>query len=187
MDKLKILAFAGSTRKDSYNKQLIRLAAEVFDDTQVEITVIDLKDFPMPLYDGDHEGANGLPEKASELKKLMADAHAFMISSPEYNGSFSAVLKNTIDWTTRPGAVEGSVYQGKPALIISASPGGLGGLRGLRHLRELLGNLGVLVVPAQHAVSKAHEVLGDETSSEELKKILAPMVAGFVEIVKKLA
>ena len=186
MNNFKILAFAGSTREDSFNKQLVQLAAGISEDPQVEIKVLDLKDFPLPLYDGDDEAANGLPEKAAELKKLMAEAHGFVISSPEYNGSLSAVLKNTIDWTTRPGAVEGSVYQGKPALLISASPGGLGGLRGSRHLREILSNIGVFVVPPQHAVSKDHEVLSDEASSKELRETLTPMVTNFVDVVKKL-
>lgn len=187
MTEIKILAFAGSTRKESFNKQLIKLAAETLEDNEVEITVVDLKEFPLPLYDGDDEAAHGLPEKAAELKKLMSEAHGFIISSPEYNGSLSAVLKNTIDWTTRPGAVEGSVYQGKPVFMLSASPGGLGGLRGLYHLRDVLSNIGALVVPAQYAVSKVHEVLGEEASRVELEKNLAPMVADFIDVVKKLS
>lgn len=164
MSKVKILAFAGSTRSGSYNKKLIKLAAAYAREAGAEVKLIELNDYPMPLYDGDLETESGLPEKAAELKIEMDKADAFLISSPEYNSSIPAVLKNTIDWTSRAGAVEGSVYSGKVAALISASPGALGGLRGLNHLRAILMNLGVLVVTPQHSVSKAHEAFEDEDS-----------------------
>jgi len=177
--KPKILAFAGSTRIDSFNKKLVKIAATGATENNVDVTVIDLRDFAMPLYDGDLEQKDGLPSNARKLKDLMISHQGFLISSPEYNSSISGVLKNTIDWTSR--ASEGeeplACFKGKVAGIMSASPGGLGGLRGLVHVRAILENINVLVIPDQIAVAKAHEVfntdgtLKDKKQEESVKRI----------------
>jgi chromate reductase len=177
--KPKILAFAGSTRTDSFNKKLVKIAADGAKDAGVDVTVIDLRDFAMPLYDGDLEQKDGLPQNARKLKDLMLSHQGFLISSPEYNSSISGVLKNTIDWTSRQSEGEESLacFKGKVAGIMSASPGGLGGLRGLVHVRAILENIGVLVIPDQIAISKAHEAfnadgtLKDKKQEEQVKKI----------------
>lgn len=184
----KILALAGSTRKDSYNKTLLAWVARRAEAAGAEVTVVDLRDYAMPLYDGDLESEAGLPEKAAELKRLAHSADAFLIASPEYNGSLTAVLKNAIDWLSRPGAVEGSVFQDKVALLVSASPGGLGGLRGLRHLTEVLGNLGVFVLPGQRAVSRAHEAFdeGGEIKDEALRAQLEALAQTLVRTTERL-
>jgi len=177
--KPKILAFAGSTRTDSFNKKLVKIAADGAKDTGVDVTVIDLRDFAMPLYDGDLEQKDGLPQNARKLKDLMLSHQGFLISSPEYNSSISGVLKNTIDWTSRQSEGEESLacFKGKVAGIMSASPGGLGGLRGLVHVRAILENIGVLVIPDQIAISKAHEAfntdgtLKDKKQEDQVKKI----------------
>lgn len=177
--KPKILAFAGSTRTDSFNKKLVRIAATGATEAGVDTTVIDLRDFPMPLYDGDLEQKEGLPPNARKLKDLMLAHHGFLISSPEYNSSISAVFKNAIDWTSRQSEGEPSLacFKGKVAGIMSASPGGLGGLRGLVHVRSILGNMGVLVMPDQVAIGKAHEAfnadgtLQDKKQEEQVKMI----------------
>jgi chromate reductase, NAD(P)H dehydrogenase (quinone) len=188
MKKITLFAFAGSTRKESYNKKLLRVAVRAAEQAGAEVKTFDLADYPMPLYDGDLEAERGLPEKAIALKHELAAADALLIASPEYNGSLSAVLKNTIDWLSRPGAVEGSVYQGKTALIISASPGRLGGLRGLNHLREILTNLGVFVLPGQRAVSEAHKVFNEasEMVDEDTKAQVEKLVFGLVETAERL-
>ena len=177
--KPKILAFAGSTRTDSFNKKLIKIAADGANDAGSDVTVIDLRDFAMPLYDGDLEQREGLPQNARRLKDLMMSHQGFLISSPEYNSSISGVLKNTIDWTSRQSQGEESLacFKGKVAAIMSASPGGLGGLRGLVHVRAILENMSVLVIPEQIAVSKAHEAfntdgtLKDKKQEDQVKKI----------------
>src|SRR5574340_1703531 len=122
----------------------------------VDVTVIDLRDFAMPLYDGDLEQKEGLPSNALKLKDLMKSHHGFLISSPEYNSSISGVLKNTIDWASRQSDGEAPLacFNGKVAGIMSASPGGLGGLRGLVHVRAILENISVLVIPEQIAIAK---------------------------------
>lgn len=186
MEKTKILAFAGSTRKDSFNKKLVNLTAGLAEVAGAEVQLIDLANFRLPLYDGDEEAADGMPAKAAELKRMMAASHGFIIASPEYNGSLSAVLKNTIDWVSRPGGTEESAFRGKTALIVAASPGGLGGLRGLRHLREVLGNLGTLVVPEQHAVSKAYEAFTEDGVSDSVREKVGPMVESFVDRTSRL-
>ena len=179
MTKPKILAFAGSTRTDSFNKKLVKIAATGAMDGGADVTVIDLRDFAMPLYDGDLEQQQDLPSNAKKLKDLMLSHQGFLISAPEYNSSISGVLKNTIDWVSRPSAGEESLacFKGKVAGIMSASPGGLGGLRGLVHVRAILENISVLVIPDQIAVGKAHEVfnadgtLKDKKQEDQVKRI----------------
>lgn len=179
MTKPKILAFAGSTRTDSFNKKLVKIAATGAMEGGADVTVIDLRDFAMPLYDGDLEQQQGLPSNAKKLKDLMLSHQGLLISAPEYNSSISGVLKNTIDWVSRPSAGEESLacFKGKVAGIMSASPGGLGGLRGLVHVRAILENISVLVIPDQIAVSKAHEVfnadgtLKDKKQEDQVKRI----------------
>ncbi len=168
----RILAFAGSTRKDSYNKRLVQIAASGAKSAGAEISVIDLRDFGLPLFDEDLEREQGTPEVATRLKALMVEHDGFLISSPEYNSSITAVLKNAIDWASRPvpGEPPLAAFRGKAALILSASPGALGGLRGLVHLRAILGNLGVVVLPDQVAVSKAFEAFLDDGSLKDPKQ-----------------
>lgn len=170
--KPKIIAFAGSTRTESFNKKLIKIAIQGAEKCGVEVEYIDLRNFPLPLYDADLESEKGLPDKAKELKKLFLASHGFLISSPEYNSSLSAVLKNTLDWISRPAPNEASLacFKDKFAGLMSASPGGLGGLRGLADLRAILSNIGVHVIPDQVAVSKAHEALSPEGILKDSKQ-----------------
>lgn len=169
--KPKILAFAGSTRKDSFNKKLVKIAADGARQAGAEVTFLDLRDFPLPLYDGDLEEENGIPENAVRLKEIMKTHQGLLISAPEYNGSITAVLKNTIDWASRPmeGEKPMEAFAGKTAALMSASPGGFGGLRGLVHVRAILGNLGILVLPDQIAVSRAHEAFAEDGSLKDEK------------------
>ncbi len=173
------MAFAGSTRTDSFNKKLIKIAANGAKDAGAEVTLIDLRDFPLPLYDGDLEQRDGLPLAARKLKDLMLSHQGFLVSSPEYNSSISGVLKNTIDWTSRQseGEVPLACFKNKITGLMSASPGGLGGLRGLVHVRATLENIGVLVIPEQMAVARAHEAFNtdgtmkNKDQEEQVKKI----------------
>jgi NAD(P)H-dependent FMN reductase len=133
------------------------------------VTLLDLRDLALPLYDGDLEDAHGLPDGAKKLKALLRESDGFLIASPEYNSSVTGVLKNAIDWASRaetddePSLV---AFRGKAAALMAASPGALGGLRGLVHLRAILGNIGVIVLPDQVTVSSAHEAF---TEAGELK------------------
>ncbi|MFQ5575190.1 MAG: NADPH-dependent FMN reductase [Terriglobia bacterium] len=162
--KLRILAFAGSTRADSYNKKLVKVAAEGARAAAADVTLVDLRDYPLPLFDQDLEAAEGLPDNARKLKEIMLNHEGFLIASPEYNSSITPLPKNTIDWVSRPSNGEKALtaYEGKVAAIMSASPGRLGGLRGLFHLRSILSNIGVLVIPDQVAIGEAHEAFGPD-------------------------
>ncbi len=162
-----ILAFAGSARKASFNKQLIGIAASGARDAGAEVTLIDLADLPMPLFDQDLEAEQGMPQNAGAFKNLLIEHDGFLIASPEYNSAPSPLLKNALDWASRS-EVDGEkpllAYTGKFAGILAASPGGLGGLRGLVFLRMLLGNLGVTVLPRQLAVARAFEAFAEDGS-----------------------
>ncbi len=179
MTKPKILAFAGSTRTDSFNKKLVKIAAIGAREAGADVTIIDLRDFQMPLYDEDLERQEGLPSSARKLKDLMLAHQGLLVSSPEYNSSISGVLKNTIDWVSRQseGEISLACFKDKVAGLMSASPGGLGGLRGLVHVRAILENIGVLVIPNQVAISKAHEAFNldgtmkDQKQEQQVKKI----------------
>ncbi len=162
----KILAFAGSARQDSWNKKLIRIAAAGAQAAGAEVTLIDPRDYPLPLFDQDDEAAHGLPAHAVTLKALMRSHQGFLISSPEYNSSISPLLKNLIDWTSRPAPDEPPLacFSGKVALLMSASPGALGGLRGLVHVRAILGNIGTLVLTETLSVVRAHEAFNEDGS-----------------------
>ena len=170
--KPRILAFASSTRRESFNKKLVAIAAQGAREAGAEVTLIDLKDFPLPLFDQDLEAEQGMPENGKKLKKLFIDHDGLLIASPEYNGSFPAVLKNAIDWVSRPAPGEPSLvaFRGKVAILMSASPGAQGGRRGLVHVRSILGDIGVIVLPDQFALAKAHEAFQPDGSLKDPKQ-----------------
>lgn len=159
----KILAFAGSARRDSVNKKLVMFAAGKARDLGADVTLIDLADYPMPLYNGDYEDEHGQPGTATKIYELMKAHDGFLIACPEYNSSITPLLKNTIDWVSRPHEGDSSLaaYSGKTAALLSASPGAFGGMRGLVHVRSILSSIGVFVVPNQAAVGSAHKVFDD--------------------------
>lgn len=168
----KVLAFAGSARRDSYNKKLIKIAAAGARAAGADVTLIDLADFPMPIFDEDLEAREGMPANAKKFKELLKSHQGILISSPEYNSSVSALLKNSIDWASRPEPGEPGLvaFSGKVAGLMSASPGALGGLRGLVTLRMILANIRVLVIPDQIAVTQAHEAFTDDGSLKDAKR-----------------
>ncbi|MDH3693173.1 MAG: NAD(P)H-dependent oxidoreductase [Gammaproteobacteria bacterium] len=190
MNPPKILAFAGSTRSGSFNKKLIRTAAQMVADTGAEVTQIDLRDYPMPLYDGDLESEHGLPENAKKLKQLMCEHHGFLIAAPEYNSSITGVLKNAIDWTSRPESDETPLiaYSGKVAALLAASPGGLGGLRTLVTVRMILGNLNMIVIPEQKAIPQSHQAFDEQENLKDdaTRAAVELVVRHLVDVSKKL-
>lgn len=171
MTQARILAFAGSARTDSFNQRLVTVASEFATAAGADVTLLNMRDFPLPLFDQDLEQAEGPPENATKLKQLFMDHAGLLIASPEYNSSISPMLKNVIDWVSRPADGEAmlAAYRGKVAALLAASPGALGGLRGLVHVRAILGNIGVHVVPDQVAVPSAHEAFGDDGKLKDAK------------------
>jgi chromate reductase, NAD(P)H dehydrogenase (quinone) len=187
---VKILAFAGSTRTGSYNKKLALAAAEAARTAGAEVTFADLRDFPMPLYDGDLEKEHGLPEATQQLRALLLAHDGLILSSPEYNSSISGVLKNAIDWASRPVPSETPLacFDGKVAVLLSASPGALGGIRGLASVRSILGNMKVIVLPDQLAVSKAQEAFDENggLKDEKQRKTLESITSRLVQTLTRL-
>lgn len=186
MTMTKILMFAGSARKMSTNKQLAALAKRMGQDAGAQVTLIDLADFDMPIYNGDFEADSGLPENAKRLKQLFVEHDCFFIASPEYNSSIPAVLKNALDWISRPHSDDEPTlwaFQGKVAGLGAVAPGALGGLRGLVPLRMMLGNIGVTVVPAQVAVWDGFNAFDDDGAlvSERQAQMLETTVSQLVK------
>ncbi len=171
-DKPRILAFTGSLREQSLNHKLLKVAVAGAEAAGAEVTLLELRELPLPVYDGDLEQQHGLPENAVTLKELMKAHDGFLIASPENNSSVSAALKNAIDWASRPADGEPPLvcFGGKTAVIMAASPGALGGIRGLPALRSILGNIGVLVLPDQKAVPKAMDAFGDNGALKDPKQ-----------------
>ena len=184
MSTPRILAFCGSLRRDSFNQKLATIAAAGAREAGAEVTVIALRDFPLPVFDEDLEAAKGLPAEAKKLKQLFLEHDGLIIASPEYNGSLPAALKNALDWVSRTETDDEpslAAFTGKTAILCAASPGGLGGLRGLVHVRAILGNIGVTVLPDQIAVSQAHKAFGpdglltDEKQAAKVKSLGAQL------------
>lgn len=176
----KVLAFPGSTRDDSANKKLVVEAAKIARQIQANVTVIDLKEYPIPFYDEDLEIREGMPTKAKQFRQLMIQSDVILIASPEYNGSLSAVLKNAIDWASRgeSGGSSREAFKGKTFVIMSASPGAGGGARGLVHLRTIIENIGGTVLSQQVVVPDAYNAfddqghLKDEKVKREIEQLL---------------
>lgn len=187
---IKILAFSGSIRSDSWNRKLIRAAVDAARAAGGEVTLIDLADYPLPLYNGDLEDRDGLPDNALRLKALFKEHDALLIASPEYNSSVPPLLKNTIDWVSREWQGESGLvpYQNKVAAIMAASPGQFGGMRMLPHLRQILNALGVLVLPGQFSLAHADEGFDDADGAVMLKSParLHTLVAELVTIATAL-
>lgn len=187
---LKILAFAGSSRNDSFNKKLVRIASNFCSDAGLDTTYIDLKFYPLPMYDGDLEEEIVCPENGEKLRQILQSHDGFIISAPEYNSSISGILKNMIDWCSRPRINEPPLvcFKDKVVALLSASPGQLGGLRGLVTLRSILTNIGSIVIPDQFALSAAHEKFTKDgyliNKSDE--QMVQQVVNAFVTVVKKL-
>ncbi|MDQ3087896.1 MAG: NAD(P)H-dependent oxidoreductase [Acidobacteriota bacterium] len=188
--KPKILAFAGSLREHSYSKRVVKTAMKGAENAGAEVTYIDLRDYPMPIYNADDHEKDGFHVNAAKLQKLLSEHDGLLICSPEYNGSLSGALKNAIDWTSRQSdefkMVE--VFKGKFAAIMTESPGVFGGLRCLGHLRTVLSIMFVNVLPSEIAVGKVHTMFdgdGDEMTDEKMKKILGDLGASLVDMLKK--
>ena len=158
----KILIFAGSTRRASFNRQLAQAATKLARASRANVTLLELADLDIPMYNADVE-ANGTPPDVIKLKQIMFDHPAWIVCSPEYNGSYTALLKNTIDWASSPVKSDPAwqdgfkPFTGKVVGLLSASPGAMGGLRSQSHLAPLLLNLQCWVAPKAFALGRAAE------------------------------
>ena len=157
--KLQVLVFAASLRAESVNRRLAALAARVAEQAGATVDVAAMRDFDVPLYDGDLEAGQGIPAGAAELQRRLLACDAFIIASPEYNGSMPGTIKNLIDWTSR---FRPQPFDGRHGLLVSASPSLAGGNRGLWSLRMPLEHLGARIFPDMFSLAMAHKAFADD-------------------------
>lgn len=157
--KLKVLVFGASLRADSSNRKLAALAARVAEQSGATVDHASMRDFDVPSYDGDAEQAQGIPRGAEELRRRLAESDAFIVSSPEYNGSMPGMFKNLIDWTSR---FRPQPFDGKHGLLLSASPSMMGGNRGLWALRVPFEHMGSRIFPDMFSLAMAHKAFNEQ-------------------------
>jgi chromate reductase len=173
----KLLAFSGSLRQHSFNQSIVIAASDGAKAAGAEVTIVHLNDFKAPLFSEDDEVASGIPAGAKKLKALMIEHDGFLIATPEYNSSFSAALKNAIDWASRmeEGEKPLQAFKGKTATLMAASPGAIGGMRGLVPLTMLLANIGMHVHPAQQAIAKVGGLVDSSGRVTDEGQIVLPL------------
>lgn len=166
-----------SLRKDSYNKKLITYAHRILvaENSVHQFELLQFNDFPMPVYDGDIETQNGIPDGVKQLGQKITEAKALIFSTPEYNGGIPGSFKNAIDWVSR---IVPLPWSGKQLLLLGASTGALGAIRGLGHARVPLESIGIFVYPEMFGLSLAHQAfdengnLKEQATGGRLKKLL---------------
>lgn len=179
---MKILSFAGSLRTGSFNRKLLGVALESLQG-KADVDRLDLKEVTMPLYDGDLEARDGLPEGALRLKGRIAAADALLIATPEYNNSVPGTLKNAIDWASRP---PDNPFRGKVALLMGASPGQFGAVRGVLAVRQILNALNVIVLPQTVQIAHADQAF-DEAGRLKDPKSAALVAKACTELLRVAA
>ena len=184
-NSIRILAFSGSARRESLNKKLLAVTVAAVRAAGGEVTLVDLTDLPLPLYNGDLEDAEGMPANAVKLIELIKSHPALLIASPEYNSMNTPLLKNTVDWCSR---ADDNPFVGKVAAVVSASPGTLGGIRSMKLAQQLLLHLGCHVVPAQCFLPKAQEAFEASGALKEARsqKMVQTLATELMRTVTKL-
>jgi chromate reductase len=185
MGFMKIICLGGALRQDSLNHKLVSVAAEVVRTAGHDTEVLRLRDFPMPLYDGDIEASSGIPATVKELSRVLSDASAVIVATPAYNYSLPGVLKNTIDWLSRD---RPHPFAGKPYLLLGASPGLAGAILGVNALRAPLEGLGAFVYPQIFTLPSADKSFTPEgkLSAPSALEGLSRVVRGYLEFADKL-
>jgi len=174
---------SGSMRMDSLNTKMARLAAATVEANGGEVDFATMCDFALPAYNGDDEDADGIPPAADELRRRLEDSDAFILASPEYNGSLAGCVKNAIDWVSR---FRPQPFHGRHALLVSASPSMVGGNRGLWALRIPLEHLGAHVFADMFSLAQAHEALdpGGQIMRTSLKERFDETIVAFMDLVE---
>lgn len=170
----KVLVLSGSARSKSVNKILAETARTIAQEAGSEATFIDPASLSIPLYDGDMEENEGFPADVTKLKQQIDSADLLIIASPEYNGFFTPLLKNHLDWTSRPqekGEKSSRVFKNKKVLLLSASPSPAGGADGLLELEKQMANLGSVILPKKVSIGKA--------TPSSIQSLLAPDSPGY--------
>lgn len=183
---LKLLAFAASLKRESLNRKLIELAADLAREGGADVDLADFHEFDMPLYNADLQAKSGFPPGAQELGRRIERADGLMIASPEYNYSMPGTLKNAVDWVSR---MKPMPFRGKYGFLLSASTSLVGGLRGLWALRVPLEGLGVTLYPDMFGLAQAHQAFDEngQLKDPEVQERLAKMAKGYFVMGRKLS
>ena len=181
---VKLIAFAASLRRDSFNRRLLAQAVIAARAEGATVDVHDFRDFIFPAYDADLQAAAGIPDPVQRLGHLVTASDGMLLASPEYNFSVPGNLKNTIDWLSR---IRPFVVQDRWALLLSASNGRVGGNRGLWHLRVPLEAMGMMVYPEMFSLALAGEAFADDGTLRDsaLRERLATVMKKFVDAAGK--
>lgn len=180
---VRVLLFAASLRKESVNVRLTRVVRGMLEARGHAVDEASMSDFDCPSYDGDAEAEAGIPSGAQRFRERLLAADAFILASPEYNGSMPGILKNTIDWTSR---FRPQPFNGKQGFLMSASPSMAGGNRGLWSLRVPLEHLGTRLYPDMFSLAQAHTMFADDgrLTSDTLTKRLDSILGCFLDLVE---
>lgn len=169
-----ILAICGSIRTGSLNRKLLELGVRHLNQGHT-VRIVDLSCYDMPIYDGDLESRSGLPEPARELRKLIDESQGLFVCSPEYNGSVTPILKNALDWVSRPfeGDPACKIYRSKVVCLAGVSAGDKAGLRGLAHLSAIFSNMGSIVVPQYFGLGFGSKAFSESGALNDSKMVAA--------------
>jgi chromate reductase, NAD(P)H dehydrogenase (quinone) len=180
----RILAFAGSARRESFNRKFLAVAVQAARDAGCVVTVADLNELSLPLYHGDLEDKEGLPANALALIGLIVSHQGLLIASPEYNSMITPLLKNTLDWCSR--APE-NPFEGKVAAVLSASPGPYGAVRSLVMAQQLLLKLGCHIVPGQCTLMHASKAFAADGKlvEERSQKAVQSLAASLFQVASR--
>lgn len=185
------LTFSGSRREGSFNTMIINIVSRELTKSNQQVTAISLSDFELPIYEQPTEERLGLPDQASDLKNLFTQHDGLIIGCPEYNGILPPLLLNTLTWVSRSseGQADLSVFQGKPVLITSCSPGSLGGIRAAAHLKSFLSGVGCVVFPDMVIVANAFSAFDDsgDLADENLGRKTVATIQQFHQLTSKIS
>lgn len=178
-----VLVLSGSMRAGSMNTKLARLAATTLEANGGHVDFATMAEFDMPAYNGDDEDESGIPAGAEDLRRRMEATDAFILASPEYNGSMAGLVKNAVDWVSR---FRPQPFSGRHAMLVSASPSMVGGNRGLWSLRVPLEHLGAHVFADMFSLAQAHDVLDDDgqITHSSLKDRFDTTLVSFMDLVE---
>ncbi len=182
-EAVRVLVFSASLRAESLNTRLVNLARGVIENHGGTVDLATMKEFDCPSYDQDAQRATGFPPGAEQLRSRIEDVDAFVIASPEYNGSFPGVLKNVIDWVSR---YRPQPFNAKQGMLISASPSMVGGNRGLWALRVPLEHLGARMYPDMFSLAQAHQAFAPDgkIANQTLADRFDKTFVGFLDLVE---
>jgi NAD(P)H-dependent FMN reductase len=185
----RVLVFAGSTRSGALSARLAALAAKELALADAAVTLISLADYPLPVFDGDREADEGIPENATKLARMIAATQGVFIATPEYNHSLPPLLKNAIDWVSRHRNTGSLSYRRRIYAVGSTSDGAIGGARALLDLRKvLMAGLGAIMLPDKIEIPRAQDAFDDsgQLIDEGRAKLMKTVCQNLVDFASRL-